>query len=185
MKKSFKWVIGALALLGVIIWATVLYNEYSDDYVPLTDFTQSPSQGEEPSSKAPDFTVLDYNGKEVSLSQYKGEVVVLNFWATWCYYCKEEMPDFELAFKENPDVQFLMVNATDGYQETMAQAKKYYEDSGFSFPVYFDTNMDAVNAYGITGFPTTVIIDKEGNVANYFGGMIDKETLQKAIDEVK
>lgn len=185
MKKSFKWCIGALVLVGVIIWAVVFYNEYSKDYLPSIQNTTPSAQAEEQSSIAPDFTVLDYNGREVSLSNYKGKPTVLNFWATWCYYCKEEMPDFDKAYKENPNVQFLMVNATDGYQETMEQAKKYYEDSGFSFPVFFDTQMSAVNAYGVSGFPATVIIDEEGNVVNYFSGMIDKETLQRAIDEVK
>ena len=135
--------------------------------------------------KAPDFTVLDYEGNEVKLSDFEGKPVVLNFWATWCFYCKEEMPDFNTAFEKYPDVEFLMINATDGYQETMETAKKYYEDEGFDFNIYFDTNIEAVNNYGLTGFPATFFIDEEGYLQASAGGMIDLETLEKGIDLIR
>ena len=129
--------------------------------------------------------MLDYDSNEVKLSDFKGKPVVLNFWATWCFYCKEEMPDFNIAFEKYPDVEFLMLNATDGYQETIETAKKYYETEGFDFNIYFDTNSQAVNNYGITGFPTTIFIDKDGYVVASAGGMIDLETLEKGIEMIK
>ena len=67
--------------------------------------------------------------------------MVLNFWATWCYYCKEEMPDFDEASKLYPDVQFLMVNATDGVRETVDAAKKYVEENGFDFEVFLTPSL--------------------------------------------
>lgn len=130
---------------------------------------------------APDFTVLDNNGNEVNLSDFAGKPIVLNFWATWCYYCKAEMADFNKAYANHPEVQFLMVNATDGERETVASAKKYVEQNGYDFDVFFDVNGDAVNTYGITGFPTTYFIDKEGNLIARGVGMLDYETLEKGI----
>jgi thiol-disulfide isomerase/thioredoxin len=130
---------------------------------------------------APDFTVLDYNGNEVNLSDFAGKPIVLNFWATWCYYCKAEMADFNKAYANHPEVQFLMVNATDGERETIASAKKYVEQNGYDFNVFFDVNSDAVNTYGITGFPTTYFIDKDGNLIARGVGMLDYETLEQGI----
>jgi len=192
MKNTIKWVIIAVVLVGVIAGASVLYNKFSKDYIiesPVHTTVQSgeqDGQGEsEQDFSAPDFTVLDYDGNEVKLSDFKGKPVVINFWATWCYYCKEEMPDFNEAFKKYPDVEFLMINATDGYQETVESAKKYIEDEGFDFNIYFDTEIEAVNAYYVNGYPSTFFIDKDGNLVTYANGMLDYESLEKGIELIK
>lgn len=134
---------------------------------------------------APDFTVLDYEGHAVKLSDYRGRPVVLNFWATWCHYCKVEMPDFALAHEKYPDVQFLMVNVTDGKQETMATAKAFIEEEGYTFPVFFDTKLEAVGTYGVSGFPTTFFIDAAGQLVTYRQGMLDLATLEIGIDMLR
>ena len=200
MKNNIKWIITAILFIALIGGASVLYNNLSKDYKGEnlienttnanieknnSDSTSQNNSSEDEKIVAPDFTVLDYNGNEVKLSDFKGKPVVLNFWATWCFYCKEEMPDFNIAFEKYPDVEFLMLNATDGYQETIESAKKYYENEGFDFNIYFDTNSQAVNNYGITGFPTTIFIDKDGYVVASAGGMIDLETLEKGIEMIK
>ncbi len=131
--------------------------------------------------QVPDFTVLDANGNYVKLSDLAGKPIVLNFWATWCYYCKAEMADFNRAYQEFPDVQFVMVNATDGVRETVASAKKYVADNGFGFDVFFDVNEEAVNAYGVTGFPTTFFISADGKPIARGVGMLDYATLLKGI----
>lgn len=198
MKNNIKWIIIALLFFALIGGASVLYNNLSKDYkgnnlienTTKADINNSSSNSQENATDdekiiAPDFTVLDYNGNEVKLSDFKGKPVVLNFWATWCFYCKEEMPDFNNAYEKYPDVEFLMLNATDGYQETMESAKEYYESEGFNFNIYFDTNLQAVNGYGITGFPTTIFIDKDGYIVASAGGMIDSEILEKGINMIK
>ncbi len=134
---------------------------------------------------APDFTVLDYEGHPVKLSDYRGRPVVLNFWATWCGYCKMEMPDFDWAYAEYPDVQFLMVNVTDGKQETVTTAKAYVEEEGYTFPVFFDTKLEAVNAYGVSAFPTTFFIDAAGQLVTYRQGMLDRDTLKTGIGMIR
>lgn len=205
MKSVLKWLLPALLLAGVIIGASVLYNKFGEDYsgVNLSENTMTQAAGPTPSDtsvttaadekttgtsetqenamEAPDFTVLDYEGKEVRLSDYKGKPVVLNFWATWCYYCTLEMPDFDKAAKDYPEVQFLMVNATDGERETVEIAKQYVEEEGYQFDVFFDTQSEAVYTYYVTAFPTTYFIDSDGNLVAQGNGMLDYATIEKGI----
>lgn len=184
MKNTVKWIITAAVLAAVIVTATALYNKFSDDYKVenLMDAGQVKST-EKPTERhfAPDFTVLDNDGNAVKLSDFKGKPVVLNFWATWCYYCKVEMPDFNSAYKNYPDVQFMMVNATDGVQETLENAKEYITNEQFEFDVFYDTGLEAVNAYYVTGFPSTFFINKDGELITRGNGMLDYQTLEKGI----
>ncbi len=132
--------------------------------------------------EVPDFTVYDRDGNEVKLYDFAGKPIVLNFWASWCTPCKSEMPIFDNAYREyGEDVQFLMVNMTDGYQETLESALKYVDDSVYTFPVYYDTDSDAAATYGVTSLPTTYFLDEDGKPAAYAKSTLDKETLEKGI----
>lgn len=190
MKNKVRWIVLvgiAVLLVGIIAGATVLYDKLSKDYDGnrLVQNSQAQDQAQaETEYAAPDFTVFDEEGNEVKLSDYRGQPVVLNFWATWCYYCKVEMPDFDKAYEKYPDVQFLMVNATDGAQETMDSAQKYIKQEGFRFDVFFDTNLEAVNAYYVSGLPSTFFIDKNGNLVTRSSGMLDLETLEQGIQMI-
>ncbi|MBQ8174526.1 MAG: TlpA family protein disulfide reductase [Clostridia bacterium] len=133
---------------------------------------------------APDFTVLDENGSSIKLSDFVGKPIVVNFWATWCYYCKEEMPDFERAYQAYPDVQFVMVNATDNVGETVTVAKEYIANNGYTFDVFFDTKGEALDTYGVTGFPMTFFISASGDPIAYATGMLDYETLIRGIEMI-
>ena len=130
--------------------------------------------------QAPDFTVTDYDGEEVMLSDYFGKPIVVNFWASWCPPCKAEMPDFEEAYKTHSEVQFLMVNMTGG-RETLESAKEHVESQGYTFTVLFDTEYSAAYAYYVNSLPATYFIDAEGNLVAYATGMLDAETLEKGI----
>ena len=136
----------------------------------------------EPTNPAPDFTVVDINGNEVKLSDMRGKPVVVNFWASWCPPCKAEMPDFESVYKKYGDnVVFMMVNMTDGYQETLSKAKAHISQNGYTFPVYFDTMSSAAYSYNITSIPATYLIDDKGNLVGYKNGMLTAEALEEAI----
>ncbi|MCL2806708.1 MAG: TlpA family protein disulfide reductase [Coriobacteriia bacterium] len=135
------------------------------------------------SSAAPDIQILDSEGNAVRLSDFSGTPVVLNFWASWCPPCVHEMPDFERVYQElGAEVQFIMLNATDGQRETVATASQFISAEGFNFPVFFDTEGEAALAYNITAIPETLFIDREGNiVANHIGAMSEQQ-LRSALE---
>jgi len=135
--------------------------------------------------KAPDFTVYTKDGSAVKLSDMRGKPVILNFWATWCGPCKMEMPHFEKAYKEYKDkIEFMMINPTDGYNDTHKSVDKFINDNGYTFPVYRDTKSDAITKYGISAFPTTFFIDSNGYLLGYYTGTMNEETLYACIDIV-
>ena len=131
------------------------------------------------------FTVLNKELEEVEFYDLIGKPIVLNFWATWCYYCKVEMPAFDEACRENPDILFVMVNHTDGVNETVEKAYAYVIASGYSFPIYYDVNLEAADAYGVDAFPTTFFISADGEVVRSHEGAMDKDTLDGYIRLLK
>lgn len=134
---------------------------------------------------APDFTVYDDEGNSVKLSDYFGKPIVLNFWASWCGPCQSEMPDFNEAYlKLGEDVQFLMVNMTDGSRETVDAASEFVVGEGYSFPVFYDTDMDAAVTYSVYSLPSTYFIGADGSAVAKATGAIDAEILQSGIDMI-
>ena len=134
---------------------------------------------------APDFTVYDADGGEVTLASLMeaGKPAVLNFWASTCPPCRSEMPDFEAAFqKYGSEVQFIMVDAVGSMNgETRQAGSEYVAEQGFTFPVYFDDDQNAVMAFGLRAFPTTFFLHADGTIAAYGEGMLDAEALEKGI----
>ncbi|MBH1940851.1 redoxin family protein [Mobilitalea sibirica] len=147
------------------------------------------------SSKTPafDFTLVDQYGNEHTLSDYKGKVVFLNFWATWCPPCKKEMPDIEELYnkynKNQDDVIILGVAnpASDEYPNNSDVSKKqiteFLEENEYTFPTVFDETGDLLRSYFISAFPTTFMIDKEGNIFGYVPGMLSKDMMINIIDQ--
>lgn len=136
--------------------------------------------------KAINFTVYDENNNEVKLEDYIGKPIVINYWATWCGYCVKEMPTFNKVYEEEKDeVVFMMINATDGVSETVDKAKKFIKENNFQFPVYYDIKEEVGYQYGIYSLPTTIFINKKGEIEIGYKGMLSEEILKKEIQKIK
>jgi thiol-disulfide isomerase/thioredoxin len=129
--------------------------------------------------KARDFTLTDINGDKVTLSDYSGSIILLNFFATWCPPCRVEMPDFSRIQEEYPDdVKIIAVNVDN---ESHSKVHKFVQDNGINFTVAIDDGR-ASGLYGpIRGIPVTVIIDRDFNIAKRYLGMRPKEVFVEDI----
>lgn len=137
--------------------------------------------------KALDFVLYDQYGKEHKLSDYKGKTIFLNFWATWCPPCREEMPYIEELYSEynknNDDVIiFGLASPNLGNEVSQSNIEKFLKDENYTFPVIFDEDGSLTYRYGINSFPSTFIIDKEGYIKQYVPGAMDKETMKQIIE---
>lgn len=171
--------------LGQKLNPDLLATQASQETQSTEDNAASTQESESEKILAPGFTVCDLDGNEVHLSDFIGKPIVLNFWASWCGPCKMEMPDFNEKYLElGEEVQFLIINMTDGSRETVETASAFVTKQGYSFPVFYDTRQDAAATYSVYSLPTTYFIDAEGKAIAQATGAIDMETLQRGISMI-
>lgn len=140
---------------------------------------------------APEFTLVDQYGETHSLSDYRGKVVFLNFWATWCPPCREELPYIEELYREyqeagDDSVAFVGVTFPGlGSEKDVEGVKAFLTENDYTFPVLMDESADLAESYYITAFPTTFIIDADGNVLGYIPGGMTKDIMEDVIAQAK
>ncbi|MCR5476287.1 MAG: redoxin domain-containing protein [Lachnospiraceae bacterium] len=140
---------------------------------------------------APDFTLTDQYGVTHTLSDYRGKLVFLNFWATWCPPCRAEMPDIQALYEENEetedsDLVILAVAFPNQSGETTEEGVKHFlEENGYTYPTLMDPEATLAVQYYITAFPTTYMIDPDGNIFGYVPGSMSKEIMEDIIRQTR
>jgi cytochrome c biogenesis protein CcmG/thiol:disulfide interchange protein DsbE len=148
--KSKAIVIAVIVAIGV---AVVVLNKGAEDRQNLLPVAEG--------LEAPDIRVNDLDGDEWQLSTNRGEVILLNFWATWCDTCKEEMPSLQHLYdtlKDEPNFRLVTIL----YNDAPLNAVNYLKDNNYTLPLYMDPNGIAGVTYGLTGVPETYVVDKKG-----------------------
>jgi len=134
--------------------------------------------------QAEDFRLPDLAGKEQSLSQYRGKIVLLNFWATWCKPCTTEMPAMQTMYDKLRDKGFVVLAVNE--LEDDARVREHIKQYGHTFPVLMDHDNKVANQFGVVGLPVTVFIDQEGRVQEYIkGGLLTEEKIYQTVQRIQ
>jgi len=167
MKRNFsKWGL----LIAVLLLAGVL----------LISSNQGWCQGKRP---AKDFTLKDLAMKKVSLNDFKGKVVLLNFFATWCPPCRMEIPELIKIYNKNKEKGLVVLGVsldTDGISQGLT---RFVRDMKIPYPVLLG-NMELAENYQVSGVPTTIIINREGKTTNRFDGLVPGSHVEQALKEL-
>lgn len=140
------------------------------------------------SPPAPDFTLTDQFGNTHTLSDYKGKTVFLNFWATWCPPCVAEMPEIQELYEDygnnESDIIILGIASPDyGREGSVEQVTAFLEENEYSYPVVMDHEGTMAYSYGVNAYPTTFMIDADGNVYGYVSGQLTKDIMINIIEQ--
>lgn len=194
--KKITIILGLLLLIGGSVYTVYNYNksQVSNPNNIINTESNSPDKKQNDNfknetalkvskTKAMDFKLKDLTGKEVSLSDYKGKKVFLNFWATWCPPCKAEMPEMEMLYQEtkNSDLVILAVNL----DEEKNTVQKFINSNKYNFPVLLDTGNIVASQYEVVSIPTSFFIDKEGNIVDKHIGAMTIEDMKNYINNIK
>jgi peroxiredoxin len=178
-------------ILGFVLIAAALAAYSSGEDLALIDLGGSGDDAEsdggeittapEVGSYAPDFSLESVSGEQVQLSDYHGQVILVNFWAVWCPPCRQEMPAIQQAADQyGGQLAVLMVNAGDA----KADAADFLEDYGFTFLALLDSTGQVNNQYRVRGLPTTFIIDEEGVIQIMHVGLMEESDLAGYLAEM-
>ena len=156
-----------------------------------TDAAQNAQRAAETDHKvaAVPFELKDQYGKNHTLSEYKGKVIFLNFWATWCPPCRAEMPDIQELYERSPKegegavIVLGVASPKLGNEKDEAGIKAFMDKNGYTYPVLMDAKGELFSAYGIRAIPTTFMIDREGNVYGRVQGALSGENIDKVVKQ--
>lgn len=161
-------------IIAIIIFALIaLILVFQSKQFVEEENSNTTSGGVQVGDEAPDFTLTDINGNTVSLSDFEGQPVIVNFWTSWCGPCLEEMPHFQEFHENYPDVVILTINCNPE-----DEIEEFVTNNGYTFPVLLDYG-EVQQAYGITGYPETFIINEDGIVVDKVIGSMTYEMMEE------
>lgn len=180
MKKVY--LIAIIAIVVIVSWLVILRARQNNNVSSIADnptLTSVQSQLE----KAPDFQLKDYNGKTVSLADFAGKPVVVNSWAAWCPFCRQELPDFAAAQKEFGDkVVIISIDRAEG----LGTAKKYSDELNVTDSLIFllDPSDSFYKSIGGFSMPETIFVDKDGFIREHKRGPMDLNEIRQKIEKI-
>ncbi len=131
-----------------------------------------------------DFHLTDLEGKSQSLSQYRGKIVLVNFWATWCKPCTTEMPAMQAMYDKMRDKGFVVLAINE--LEDDAKVREHIKQYGHTFPVLMDRDNKVANQFGVFGLPVSIFIDQEGRAQEYIkGGLLTEQKINETIARIQ
>jgi peroxiredoxin len=181
MNKRILNVVGAvLLIIGISIGCGESESKETNSASEKTKVQQTENESSYPA--APDFTLKDLNGNDLSLSDYSGKLIFVNFWATWCPPCRAEVPAF-ISLYDKYNEQGLEIIGISTDRDGKEVVQRFVDKSNVNYPiVMFDMNV--ISAYGgITGIPTTFIVNPEGKIVNKFVGYPGEDAFEKEIQK--
>ena len=130
---------------------------------------------------APDFVLETYDGRTVRLSDYRGKVVLVNFWASWCHECSREAPDVEKVWEKYRDKGVMVIGPA--YMDQPEESKAFVAKYGLTYPVGLDLQGQIYRLYHVKGIPETFVIDRDGIVVGHIVGATTKDVLEQEIEK--
>ena len=181
LQKPSRFVPILLLALGItLIAASVTLIFRQQDASSQIELSAVPAQVNYP---APELTLLDVAGNSASFNDYRGQVVLVNLWATWCPPCKAEMPALEGFYREHKDNGFVIVAINDG--DPTEDVIQFVEDYGLSFPVWLDpTYIATEQAFKTLNLPSSFVIDRDGTIVLSWVGGINDRNLEKYVTPI-
>ncbi|MFD1019229.1 redoxin domain-containing protein [Thalassobacillus hwangdonensis] len=189
--KKFILLVVVAAMFAWAVYDNMSNKEEStsseDDPSGTKMVAEGPSTGEadiglDKGQTAPDFTLELLSGETVSLSDYRGKKVMVNFWATWCPPCRAEMPDMEKFYNET-EVEILAVNLT-ATESDPSNVGAFAEEFGLSFPILLDKNSAVATTYQIQPVPTSIFIDEEGRIQSIALGAMNYDMMIQRYEDL-
>jgi peroxiredoxin len=179
-KKIWFWgsLIGLVLLFGGML---ISYTRF----IQLTNISDAGILNAAPIAghPAPDFTLQTIDNQTIRLSDFKGKLVLVNFWATWCAPCRTEFPDFQEAAVDNAD-KLVIIGVNNTTTDQPDRVAEFIKEFGITFPIVLDETGEVGKAYQIFGLPTSVFIDKDGIIVETFTGPINKAYIEAKISDM-
>ncbi|TLN08520.1 TlpA family protein disulfide reductase [bacterium] len=170
-KRALVWVLVGMGAVGLLLWLAVMV-------MGGLNLRQTAASGEEQAPEL-DFTVKKLDGSPVALSSLRGQVVLVNFWATWCTPCKEEMPLLQAYYDAHKEDGFVLVgiNVSDDVEDAQAFISQY----GYTFPVWSDAAGNVLIDLNMNGLPASLVVDAQGRLVKRWIGPLAQEDLDQVI----
>ena len=195
MKLKVKTLITWVILIGLIVMTLyTLWDNFKDNkiapgieerQIEVADDSYKTAQELQANlvsrvPKAADFTLNDLEGNEVTLSEFRGKAVFLNFWASWCPPCKAEMPDIEQLYQETKDTDLVILTINSGEGATVA--KRFMDENNYTFMVLDDYKGEVSDLYKVMALPTSLFIDKNGSLIETRTGAMNIDTMREYVE---